>query len=155
MFATGLLATLHATTGALEWLSLGHPPPVVIRDRSTMELACSPAAPVGLGLDVPGRLCHTQLQPADRLVFYTDGITEARNRTGEEFGHRQFTDFLIRHQADRLPVPETLRRLVREHMHHHGGRLQDDATLLLTEWHGPEPYAPGEAEDLAGVPPRP
>lgn len=47
---------------------------------------------------------------------------EARDALGREFGPNQFTDFIIRHHADGLPVPETLRRLMRAVLDHHGGR---------------------------------
>jgi hypothetical protein len=48
----------------------------------------------------------------------------------------RFTDFIIRHHADELPVDETLRRLMHTVMDHHQGRLEDDATVLFCEWHG-------------------
>ncbi|MBT2492845.1 stage II sporulation protein E, partial [Streptomyces sp. ISL-96] len=53
-----------------------------------------------------------------------------------EFGRDRFVDFVIRHQADGLAAPETVRRLVRAVLAHHDGRLTDDATVLLCEWHG-------------------
>lgn len=79
-------------------------------------------------------MCREQLEPGDRVLFYTDGITEARDDRGKEFGLHRLVDFVIRHNADGLPVPETLRRLVRSVMAYNSGRLQDDATVLLVEW---------------------
>ncbi|MFC4493039.1 PP2C family protein-serine/threonine phosphatase [Streptomyces ovatisporus] len=152
-YATGILADLDIGTGRLTWLSRGHYPPVVIRGgRFSVPLECAPGPPMGQDLGVPTELCHEQLEPGDRLLLYTDGITEARNPQGEEFGLDRFTDFLIRHHADALPVPETLRRLTRHHLEYHRGRLSDDATVMVLEWHGPAPYAPGEAEALVGLP---
>lgn len=152
-FATGILAELNAGTGALTWTSLGHPPPVIIRQgRTAVTLSCSPAPPMGTDLGVPPTLCRDQLEPGDRLLLYTDGITEARDRRGHEFGLESFTDFLIQHHADGLPVPETLRRLIRRHLAYHDGRLEDDATVLLLEWSGPAPYRPARVEALAGLP---
>ncbi|MFF4758368.1 PP2C family protein-serine/threonine phosphatase [Streptomyces sp. NPDC001292] len=103
-------------------------------------------------LGLPTALCHEPLQPGDRLVLYTDGITEARTSGGEEFGIARFIDFLIRHHADGLNVPETLRRLIRGHLRHHGNHLQDDATILLCEWLGPHADAVTNAALLAGLP---
>ncbi|OEU88120.1 stage II sporulation protein E [Streptomyces abyssalis] len=152
-YATGILADLDVGTGRLTWISRGHYPPVVIRGgRFAVPLECAPAPPMGTGLGIAPTLCHEQLEPGDRLLLYTDGITEARNPDGEEFGLDRFTDFLIRHHADGLPVPETLRRLIRHHLDYHRGRLSDDATVLVLEWHGPAPYPPGEAEALVGLP---
>ncbi|MGW7575631.1 PP2C family protein-serine/threonine phosphatase [Streptomyces sp. NPDC054765] len=152
-YATGLLAELNAATGVLTWTSLGHPPPVIIRKgRTALSLSCPPAPPMGTDLGLRPTLRRDQLEPGDRLLLYTDGITEARNREGREFGLAGFTDFLIQHHADGLPVPETLRRLIRRHLAYHDGLLGDDATVLLLEWSGPTPYRPARVEALAGLP---
>ncbi|MFC7586178.1 PP2C family protein-serine/threonine phosphatase [Nonomuraea antimicrobica] len=135
-FATGIIATLDIPGGDLAWVNCGHHPPVVVRGRSTIELECAPDLPMGTGLLPEVTVWRTQLQPGDRLLLYTDGITEARNHRGQEFGMERFTDFLIRHQADELPVPETLRRLILHHLRYHDQRLRDDATVLLVEWPG-------------------
>ncbi|BBA95566.1 putative serine phosphatase [Actinacidiphila reveromycinica] len=153
-YTTGILAELSMATGTLSWTSRGHHPPVVIRGRRTIvPLACPPAGPMGTGLGLPTTICHDRLEPGDRLLFFTDGITEARNDRGEEFGLDRLTDFLIRHHADDLSVPETLRRLVRHHLDYHDGRLRDDATVMLVEWHGPTPYSPSALQERVGLPP--
>ncbi|WP_372462703.1 PP2C family protein-serine/threonine phosphatase [Streptomyces solaniscabiei] len=82
-------------------------------------------------------MCREQLEPGDRILLYTDGVTETRDRHEREFGLQRFTDFIIRHHADGLPVPETLRRLMQAILDHHDGQLSDDATVLCLEWHGP------------------
>jgi serine phosphatase RsbU (regulator of sigma subunit) len=134
-FVTAVLADLDLTTGVLSWVNRGHHPPVVIRGgRWSTTLECPPAHPLGLDLGLETVLCREQLEPGDRVLLYTDGITEARNARGREFGLHRFIDFVIRHNADGLPVPETLRRLVRSVLDYHDGQLQDDATVLLTEW---------------------
>jgi hypothetical protein len=155
-YATGILAELDTRTGVLSWVNRGHHPPVIIRGgRWTTQLNCQPAHPMGTGLGLKSVLCREQLEPGDRIVFYTDGITEARSPAGREFGLTRFTDFLIRHHADNLPVPETLRRLVHAVVDYHHGQLQDDAAVLLCEWLGPYPDDLGPAAALAGLPDRP
>lgn len=151
-YVTGILATLDTRTGLLRWVNRGHHPPIVIRDnRWTTNLACPPAHPMGTDLGLPSTECREQLQPGDRIVLYTDGITEARRPGGPEFGLERFTDFLIRHHADGLPVPETLRRLVHAVLAYHDGHLQDDATVLLCEWIGPRLEPAHKAADLTGL----
>jgi hypothetical protein len=136
-FVTGVLARLDRHTGVFSWVNRGHHPPVVIRGgRWVSVLRCPPAHPMGLDLGLPVMLCQEQLEPGDRVLLYSDGITEARNHHGHEFGLERFADFIIRAAADALPVPETLRRLIRNVLNYHDGRLQDDATVLLAEWHG-------------------
>lgn len=152
-YVTAVLAELETRTGVFRWVNHGHHVPVVIRGgRWTRELRCSPAPPLGIDPSLPATVCRTRLQPGDRLVLYTDGIVEARSPQGEEFGLDRFVDTLVRHHAAGLPVPETLRRLIRGVLDYRSGRLQDDATLLILEWHGPTPFAPGEAETLTGLP---
>ncbi|NUV99100.1 serine/threonine-protein phosphatase [Streptomyces sp. CAI 127] len=153
-YATGILASLDTLTGQLTWINHGHHPPLLMRGgRWRSHLACPPAHPMGTDLGVPAVPCREQLEPGDRIVLYTDGITEARDAGGREFGLERFTDFLDRHHADGLPVPETLRRLIHAVLDHHGGHLQDDATVLFCEWLGPRAAPSDEAAALAGLPP--
>jgi serine phosphatase RsbU (regulator of sigma subunit) len=138
-YVTALLADLDVRTGRLSWVNRGHPLPVVIRGgRWSTSLSCPPAHPLGMDLGVPVTMCEEQLEPGDRLVLYTDGITEARSAQGLEFGLSRFVDFIIRHNAAGRPVPETLRRLIQNILTFHHGQLDDDATVLLIEWRGPD-----------------
>ncbi|MFE6028806.1 PP2C family protein-serine/threonine phosphatase [Streptomyces niveus] len=138
-YCTAVLLDLDSTTGRIDWISRGHHAPVIIRHDETWTgtLSCPPAHPLGTDLGIKATLCHEQLNPGDRLVLYTDGITEAKNPGGEEFGLARFVGFILSHNAEGLPVPETLRRLVHSVLDYQNGRLQDDATVLFLEWHGP------------------
>ncbi|SEG69859.1 Stage II sporulation protein E (SpoIIE) [Thermomonospora echinospora] len=139
-YITGVLADLDLVTGRLSWVNRGHQPPVLIRGgRWVTTLNCLPAHPMGTDLDLPVTVCREDLQPGDRILLYTDGVTEARDAYGREFGLSRFTEFIIRHQADGLSVPETLRRLMGAVLAYHGGQLQDDATVVFCEWHNPIP----------------
>jgi hypothetical protein len=134
-FATGVLAELDFHTGVLTWVNRGHPPPLLIRQgRWVRQLRCRPSPPMGFQLPAVPVLCREHLEPGDRLLFYTDGIVEARDSRGRQFGLRRFADFVIRREADGCPAPETLRRLMRTVLEHQSGRLQDDASALLVEW---------------------
>ncbi|MDH6514975.1 serine phosphatase RsbU (regulator of sigma subunit) [Streptomyces sp. SAI-135] len=134
-YVTGILADLDLDTGRLTWINRGHPLPLVIRDnRWTVEPTCPPAGPMGTCLGLPIVVCRQQLEPGDRLLMYTDGIVEARNFEGQRFGRERFVDFVVRHHSGRQTLHETLRRLMHAVLDHHSGRLEDDATVLLTEW---------------------
>ena len=137
IFTTGILAELDTQTGSFRWMNAGHPPPLLIRGGQlvrTLETESRP--PLGLGdlLDAPLDPEVEQLEPGDLILLYTDGVTEARSPTGEFFGVERLADLVIRHLAGGLAAPETLRRVVRELLAHHGDQLTDDATLLMLEW---------------------
>lgn len=135
----------------LRWVNAGHPEPLLIRQgRFVGTLQSPPWRPLGLGDDIllpPAELVvgEAQLEPGDRVLFYTDGLVEARSAAGEFFGQERLVDLLTRN-LDELPVAETMRRAVKAILEHQGGKLDDDASLLLVEWPGiDEPVAPPSA----------
>lgn len=139
-YATAVLAFLDTRTGLLTWSNFGHHPPLLVRGCDAVVLRCRPAYPLGTGLgDLETTLCHQQLEPGDRVVLYTDGITEARRPHGQEFGLDRFISVLTRYPADGLSVSETVRRFSHAFLDHHHGELHDDATVLLCEWLGAGP----------------
>jgi Stage II sporulation protein E (SpoIIE) len=147
-FVTGLLAELDTTTGALTWISAGHPPPLLIRHgRLVKTLEVEPRLPFGLGLgDISGvgadaepDVGTDQLEPGDYLLLYTDGVIEARSPDGELFGVDRLTDLIIRSLAAGLPASESMRRAVNALLLHQQGELNDDATLLLAQWRPQHP----------------
>ncbi|MEU1710998.1 PP2C family protein-serine/threonine phosphatase [Streptomyces sp. NPDC005706] len=138
-YVTGILADLDMATGRLTWINRGHHLPVLLRSgRWPSDLHCPPGGPMGVALGLPVAVCQDQMHPGDRLVLYTDGVIEARDAQGRELGLKRFTDYLVRHHADRLTVHETLRRLIHSVLDHHDGHLDDDATILLAEWRDPD-----------------
>ncbi|MET7936936.1 PP2C family protein-serine/threonine phosphatase [Streptomyces sp. NPDC005322] len=155
-YTTGILADLNLNSGDLSWINRGHHPPVIIRGRRHVTvLDCPPTPPMGtdVGLDVS--LCRDRLEPGDLLLLHTDGITEARGPDGQEFGLDRFLNFVVRSLDHGMPMPETLRRLMRDVLAYHHGRLRDDATVTLVQWHGRTPFDPREIQTLVGLPETP
>jgi serine phosphatase RsbU (regulator of sigma subunit) len=145
-FATALLCDLDTLTGEFTWIPCGHPPPLLIRDsRVIKELHREPRLPLGLAEDhvepAAFSVYTEQLQPRDRLLLYTDGVTDARTAEDRMFGLARLGDFIIRHSAEGLPAPETLRRLNRAIVDYQQGRVRDDATVVLLEWMPRHPEA--------------
>ena len=70
----------------------------------------------------------------DRLLLYTDGITEARSPAGEFFGEQRLADFVAAAVAAGDTAPETVRRLMRHVLTHQADQLQDDASIVVLEW---------------------
>jgi serine phosphatase RsbU (regulator of sigma subunit) len=138
IFATALLARLDVRSGRLAWLSCGHPRPIIVRRGTSLPAAeeITVGVPLGLGTlgAVVGTLAELQLEPGDGVLFYTDGVVEARNPDGENFGEARLRDLLEReHQAGGAPA-EVIRRLVRSTLTHSQVRLRDDATMLYIRW---------------------
>lgn len=139
VFTTAVLAELNTDTGLLEWVNAGHPEPLLLRSgRLVKSLHTDSGPPLGLDPLAGGtqsrQVAVERLEPGDRVLFYTDGVTETRSPDGEFFGPQRLTDLLTRHLADGLNTPETMRRIVRTLLAHQQGQLTDDATLLLLEW---------------------
>ncbi|MDG4760565.1 PP2C family protein-serine/threonine phosphatase [Micromonospora sp. WMMD710] len=140
LFATALLAELDRTTGRLQMINAGHPGAMLLRDgKAIRELPGPTALPLGLG-HLSGRRpeVHVEdLHPGDRILAYTDGITDARSADGERFGLDRLVDFVNRALNDGLPSPETMRRLVRAVVTYQDDELDDDATAVFLEWQPP------------------
>jgi hypothetical protein len=138
-FVTGQLGQLDCVTGRLQWLNAGHPLPLLVRRAKVVDtLACQPVPPLGLGLGQP-EIATAALEPADRVLFYTDGVTEGRNLDGEPFGEARLADQLVRETLAGQPAAETMRRLAHAILAHQGRRPRDDATMVFLEWPGPPP----------------
>ena len=133
-FATGVLMELNMVSGRLRYLNAGHPPPVILRaGKPVGRLTDGRRLPLGLD-DAQATVGEVYLQPDDRLLAYTDGITEARSRHGDQFGEQRLLDLAQRHTLAGLSAPETLRRLSHAVAAHLDGPPKDDATLVIAEW---------------------
>lgn len=87
-FVTVLLAHVSADGGKVELLNRGHPPPLLISGAATRFVEPAQAAlPLGLPElgQLPGEPAAISLSKGDCLFFYTDGVSEARSKTGEYF----------------------------------------------------------------------
>ena len=133
-FVTGQVAQLDVATGHLQWVNAGHPLPLLIRGHKVVaELACEPCLPFGLGIDIT-EVGECNLQPGDRLLFYSDGVTEAHPRGGPQFGVDNLRSAVEQYSGAGLLAPELLRRLARDLRNHRGSELADDATLVFLQW---------------------
>ena len=133
-FATAVIARLDLATGRLRWINAGHPEPLILRGNSLVAPPrCPPSRPLGLQDGKP-IACEIRLEPGDRLLLYTDGITEARSPNGEFFGEQRLAEFISSTLAAGDPAPETVRRLMRRVLAHQADQLQDDASIVVLEW---------------------
>ena len=88
---TAILARWHAPTGTLAWINCGHPPGLVAEPDGTLTELDGPVHPPLGSSDGTSEFVATsvRLSRADRLVLYTDGITEREVEGGGTFGRRR------------------------------------------------------------------
>lgn len=132
-FVTGVLCEIDLDLGDVTWLNAGHPPPLLLRDGTVTEVRLARNLPWGLH-PRSELLSRTTLEPGDRLLLFTDGVTDARSPDGEAFGRERLAALLTAHLPSALPGAELLRLLVQEVGAHRSGPLADDATAVLVEW---------------------
>lgn len=127
-FVTAVVAG-YPRDGQLEVVNCGHAPPLLVRDSVVAPVEPHrPAPPLGLRT-LSGESPALQVLPfcdGDQLLLYTDGVTEARDHDREFY---PLAEGLARHTSDE-PV-RTVTALHDELLAHVGGRLHDDAALLL------------------------
>ncbi len=85
-FVTGLYGILDPAAGTLTYANAGHNPPIVRRAADGIEVAPNGGLVLGIFDDVSLRDERLSLAAGDALVLYTDGLTEATNAAGEEYG---------------------------------------------------------------------
>ena len=149
-FVSATYAVLDADAGTLALARAGHTPAVLARDPARADGGAWLLRGGGLaiGLDREGAtfrraLCEqtVALAPGDTLLLYTDGLVEARDAGGAEYGYDRLAAFVARHRhADAV----TLRDLIlAEHRAWSGAaEPDDDTTFVVVRWvgrGGPEP----------------
>jgi stage II sporulation SpoE-like protein len=139
-FVTGLILELDVDNGAATVLNAGHPPPLLVRDGAVSELLVPPGLPLGLVAPAHYPVHPIQLHPGDRLLLFSDGITEAHRRGEPEFGYRRLAGVLAEQTG--LKPPELVRHLTRAVNESCHGELSDDATAVCLDWHPPRPAGP-------------
>lgn len=130
LFITALAGRLELSTGQLRLANAGHEPPLLVPGDGRPVSPIEGSGPL-LGAFAPLSLTETttQLDPGDRLVLYTDGITEARNDADEEFGEDRLLSLATEHRACSAPALQA--RLVDAVASFAGRRFTDDATLIV------------------------
>jgi sigma-B regulation protein RsbU (phosphoserine phosphatase) len=128
-FATHVYLRLDAGRGELAYANAGHNPPLLGRANGEVVPLGASGTVLGVFPEAEYRSASLPLRPGDRLVLYTDGITEARNPDGDEFGQERLTSALVRHRhLEAGPLHAALMDEVRGFAI---GGFDDDATLVV------------------------
>lgn len=127
-FVTGQLLRISLLDGMTQFVNAGHPWPLRLRHGRVEEIVPEVDPPFGVRPRAAYRVQRLDLQSGDRLVMLTDGMLERRAVEAD-------LPSLIVDTCDLHPR-EASRALVAAVLHAHGGRLQDDATVMCLDWHG-------------------
>lgn len=128
-YATLFLALYDDAEGTLSYINCGHPPPLLVRSNGEPESLNGTATVLGLVPQWEGALSETQLLPGDTLLMYTDGITEAEDSNGDEFGVKRLLDLVRDNSA--TPASVLTDRIISAVNSFAAGEQQDDMTLVL------------------------
>ncbi len=132
-YATLFYATVRSS-GALAWVNAGHCAPFLVRADGELRTLHTTGTPVGLIRKAQFEVEHLQLAPGDKIIAYSDGLSEAENANKETFepklnaAVRTFTKLSAREIHDRL-IEEVVQ-------FHEGEPLRDDVTVLVLEYRG-------------------
>jgi sigma-B regulation protein RsbU (phosphoserine phosphatase) len=128
-FVTVCYVRIDAESRQLTYANAGHNPPLLVRANGRIDTL----APGGTVLGVFAESAYDQGQFAlgrgDRLVLYTDGITEGRNAAGDEFGEDRLAESAARHRGQ--AVDAMLAAMLRDVEGFNGAVYEDDATLIV------------------------
>ena len=140
-FATMFYA-VATPEGALRYCNAGQDPPIVV-SRDGDEWLETGGSVLGLFPDVPYDAGVVMLRPGDLVILYSDGITEARNVGGEEFGRERLLE-VVRHCRG-TDAPTTRDRILAEVRQFSAGAVQYDDITVLVFRYGPAALDTGDA----------
>jgi sigma-B regulation protein RsbU (phosphoserine phosphatase) len=136
MFVTVFYGVMETNTGVIRYCNGGHNLPFIVRSGSKVT-PLEDTAGIILGKIEPFRFETRELQchPGDRIVLYTDGVTEAMNETQKMYPETRLLQYLETHRPDNLD--RLVRGIIVDVMKYIGKAIQnDDITLLALEYHG-------------------
>jgi phosphoserine phosphatase RsbU/P len=129
-FATLFLALYDDRTGALSYTNAGHNAPVLARADGSVERLTTGGMVVGAFSSVGFDEGRTTLKAGDMLVLFSDGVTEAQNAAGEEYGEERLAAFVAERRTD---TANNLRTEIFDEIDRWSGAAErgDDQTLVI------------------------
>ena len=133
-YATIFYCLIHED-GRLVYINAAHPPPLVLRvDGARQELEAN-GMPVGMMEDAGFPSAEERLAPGDKIVIYSDGVTEAQNTEGQFFGRKRLQEIVTKHAgATCAAIHSAIQEAVTTFTE--GAAQSDDITVLVLEFQG-------------------
>jgi sigma-B regulation protein RsbU (phosphoserine phosphatase) len=132
-YATMFFGVYDDSSRKLRYANCGHIAPLILRADGSMHCLTSTTTVLGLFLKWDCPIEEETLQPGDLLVICTDGVTEAANSQGEEYGQTRLAE-VIRRNKD-LDANELLCAIQEGVQEFSGGSQADDITLIVARCH--------------------
>jgi sigma-B regulation protein RsbU (phosphoserine phosphatase) len=132
-YFTLIFGLLDLKAARLTWASAGHPGPVY-QGGDAARVIENPSLPIGFAPDGEYEDRTLDLQPGDRVYFYSDGIPEANGSKGACFGEARLVENVVFGAS--APLADSLASIVIDVELWSGGKPEDDLSLLAMEWHG-------------------
>ncbi|HXW62886.1 MAG TPA: SpoIIE family protein phosphatase [Candidatus Acidoferrales bacterium] len=132
-YATLFFGDYNDATRCLRYANCGHNAPLLFRKTGKVERLVATTTVLGLFSDWECATCEVALDIGDTLVIYTDGITEAVDRAGEEFGEARLIELICAHRH--LSPRELLTRVHAAVQQLSTGIQADDLTLVIGRVH--------------------
>jgi sigma-B regulation protein RsbU (phosphoserine phosphatase) len=130
-FFTLVYGILNAATGEFRYVTAGHPGPVHLPSGANPVCLKSQGFPIGMADDAYEER-SVLLRAGDRLYLYSDGVTEAMDPAGQQFGDARLLEAIGQVRSE--PLQEGVATLVREIGRWHGSdRPQDDISIVAAE----------------------
>jgi sigma-B regulation protein RsbU (phosphoserine phosphatase) len=128
-FATFCYARIDPAARRIVYSNAGHNPPLLLRGDGSVEKLSDGGMVLGIFPDTQYDQSELPLRPGDRLLFYTDGITEARDPEGEEYGEDRLAAAALAVTApEALAIKDAVLADVNAFT---DGKFEDDATLIV------------------------
>jgi len=129
-FTTAVLSEYNPGSRRLTYVNAGHNAPILRRANGALETLEVGGLPLGISLDCQYETASLEFRPGDVLIFFTDGVVEAFNESGEEFGNQRWLS-AIRNLPD-WDAQQTLQFLMKSVDEFVGAtRQSDDITCLV------------------------
>src|SRR6267378_1118269 len=131
-YVTLLVAEIDAHKRTLRYVNCGHNPALLFRaNTGTLSLMNSSCPPIGLSPEEICELASADLSAGDAVVFYTDGVTEAENRFGEEFGMQRLSATV--RGGSSLSAEDLMVGIYNSAADFCGDSFNDDVTILVVK----------------------
>jgi len=131
-YVTLLVGEIDTTKRKIHYVNCGHNPALLFRAKTgALSLMNSSCPPIGLSPEEICELASEDLMAGDVLVFYTDGVTEAENQRGEEFGMERLSAVVLRGSS--LPAEDLMTNIYNAAADFCGDDFNDDMTILVVK----------------------